>query len=88
MSSAGHVMDSINRMKANRSLKTKRSSFNIIEANTYRPVKVKRVYQYKSMTPEFRKRLAGQLTKERRIELIKNLVILTVLAIITLLIFL
>ena len=88
MSSAGHEMDSINRMKPNSSLRMKRSSFNILEANTFRPLKEKRVYEYKSITPEFRKRLAEQLTKERRIELIKNLVILTILAIITLQFFL
>lgn len=80
MSSAGHIMDSINRMKANRSLSARRDAFNIKEANSFRP-KVEseyRKYKFKKATPQYLSSLKAQLTTEKRKELIKRIVVLII----------
>ena len=90
MSSAGNILDTVKRMKANRSLRTKRSEFDVKAVNRLKPVSRSAFtkYTFKKASPEFRKRLQTQMAKSRKCETIKRLAILGFSILITLLIFL
>jgi hypothetical protein len=80
MSSAGHVMDSIKRMKANRALTTRRDAFNIKEANSFRPKASSEIrkYRFKEATPQYLRKLKSQLSTEKKRELIKQIIVLII----------
>lgn len=88
MSSAGHILDSIKRMKANRALTSRREAFNIKEANTFKPKSDFRKYRFKKATPQYLDKLKTELSKERRNQLIKNILILMISLTIGIIIFL
>ena len=81
MSSAGHIMDSINRMKANRALRNKRSSFNVMDANTFseKPMSAYTKYRFKKATPEYLQKLRSQLLADRKNELLKGIFLLIII---------
>ncbi|WP_305982852.1 hypothetical protein [Roseivirga thermotolerans] len=89
MSSAGHILDSIKKLKANRALTARRGSFNIKEANTFKPKAESefKKYRFRKASPEYLKGLKLQLSAERKRELIKQTIILLLSVAIGLIIF-
>jgi len=87
MSSAGHILDSINRMNSNRSLRTKRPYFDVITSKRIKPkypTQLK-VYSYVKASPDYRRELQAKMSRARRIEDLKKVVIFSISMLIVLL---
>lgn len=84
MHGAGFILDSINRMKSNRSLTKKdRGAFNIQEKNTQ--IRLNRnIAIYKKATPQYMSQLKAQIQLEKqhqsRLIVVKSIVIITLFA--------
>lgn len=72
------MLDAIKQLRGNRAMLKKKDAFEIHKSNQFRgkPISEYKKYRFKKATPEYLANLKSQLSKERKRELVKRIIIL------------
>jgi len=84
------MLDAIKQLRGNRALLKKKGAFEIQKSNQFsgKPISEYKKYQFKKVSPEYLRKLKTQLSKDRKKEIIKHILILLLSVTVGLIIFL